>query len=105
MILKSEQLAPAEMLRILGMRFRDYRLRLNLTRKQISEFTDVGMTTLFKFETGRSTDMSFMTLMKLLRAVGMAGNWEALLPELPESPYLYKENVKRQRARKKTSEK
>lgn len=83
------------------MRFRDYRMRLRMTRKEVSETAAIGMTTLYKFESGNMTDISFSTLQRLLRAIGLGDNWEALLPELPESPYLYddKDN-KRQRVRK-----
>lgn len=46
------------------------------------------------------TDVSFSTLMRLLRAVGLGENWEMILPELPESPYLYKDDdTKMQRVR------
>ncbi len=46
-------------------------------------------------------DVSFSTLMRLLRAIGLGGNWDALLPELPESPYLYDDHYKKmQRVRK-----
>lgn len=36
--------------------------------------------------------MSFSTLLRLLRVIGLGENWEALLPELPESPYMYYDN-------------
>ena len=35
------------------------------------------------------TDISFGTVIRLLRAIEMVENWDALLPELPESPYMY----------------
>lgn len=92
-------ISSAEIIRELGVRFRDYRIRLNLTRKEVSELTAISMTTLYKFETGSMTDMSMAILMKLLGAIGMQQNWEQLLPALPESPYLYKEQNKRQRIR------
>ena len=85
------------------MRFRDYRMRLRMTRKEVSEAAGIGMTTLYKFESGNMTDISFSTLLRLLRSVGLGGNWDALLPELPESPYLYDDNGKKaQRVRHST---
>lgn len=72
-----------------------------MTRKEVSEAASIGMTTLYKFESGNMTDVSFSTLLRLLRAIGLAENWEALLPELPESPYLYDDNDRKmQRVRK-----
>ncbi len=101
MILSNKSLATPDVIRNLGLRFRDYRLRLRMTRKEVSEAASIGMTTLYKFESGNMTDVSFSTLLRLLRAIGLAENWEALLPELPESPYLYDDNDRKmQRVRK-----
>lgn len=100
MIFNDLLLSPAEIVRTLGLRFRDYRMRLNFTRKQVSEQTGLSMTTLYKFETGKLTDLSMSTMLKLMKVVGQYENWNKILPELPESPYLYKENFsKRQRIR------
>ncbi|MCM1296379.1 MAG: helix-turn-helix domain-containing protein [Muribaculaceae bacterium] len=100
MIFTNETLSQGEIIRTLGSRFRDYRMRMNFTRKEIAERTGLSMTTLYKLETGNLTDMSMGTMLKLLRAVGQYGNWDKLLPELPESPYLYKEDfTKKQRIR------
>lgn len=101
MILTNKSLATPDVVRNLGMRFRDYRMRMQMTRNEISEAAAIGMTTLYKFESGNMTDISFDTLLRLLRAIGLYENWNALLPELPESPYLYDDkDRKRQRVRK-----
>lgn len=99
MILTLKALSNPEIIRNLGIRFRDYRLRLNMTRKEVSEEAGVGLTTIYKFETGNMKDVSFITLLRLLRAIGERENWENLLPELPESPYLYENERKKQRVR------
>lgn len=96
MILSNNSLATPDVIRNLGLRFRDYRLRLRMTRKEISEATSIGMTTLYKFESGNMTDISFSTLLRLLKVIGLGDKWEALLPELPASPYLVDDNSKRQ---------
>lgn len=70
-------------------------MRLRMTRKEVSEAAGVGMTTLYKFESGNMTDISFSTLVRLLRTIGLHDNWENLLPELPESPYMYYDNNKK----------
>lgn len=100
MILSSYSLTTRDVIRNLGLRFRDYRLRLQLTRKEVSEAASIGMTTLYKFESGNMTDMSLSTILRLLRVIGFGENWETLLPELPESPYMYHNNKKMQRVRK-----
>lgn len=102
MILTNKSLATPDVIRNIGLRFRDYRLRLRMTRKEVSEASSIGMTTLYRFESGNMTDISFSTLMRLLKVIGLGENWEALLPELPESPYMYDEKEKKmQRVRKK----
>lgn len=100
-ILTNKSLSTVEVISNLGLRFRDYRMRLRLTRREVSEAASIGMTTLYKFESGNMTDISLSTLLRLIRAIGLGENWEALLPELPESPYLYNDREKRaQRVRK-----
>ena len=102
MILTDKSLPTAEIVRTLGERFRDYRMRLRLTRKEVSIASGIGMTTLYKFESGNMTDISFGTIQRLLRAIDMGGNWQQLLPLLPESPYLYDDDGKKaQRVRHK----
>lgn len=94
-------MTAADIIGNLGLRFRDYRLRLRMTRKEVAEATSIGMTTLYKFESGNMTDISFSTLMRLLKVLGLEENWDKLLPELPESPYLYNDKEKKiQRVRK-----
>lgn len=92
-------LSGAEILKNLGLRFKDYRLRLNLTQKEVSEKTAISIPTIYKFENGKLNDMTTSNLMKLIRIVGLQSNWDKLMPMLPESPYLYKESKKKQRAR------
>lgn len=100
-ILTNKSLTTPEVIRNLGLRFRDYRLRLRMTRKEVSEVASIGMTTLYRFESGNMTDISFTTLLRLLKAIGLGEKWDALLPELPESPYMYDDNEKKvQRVRK-----
>ena len=93
--LTNKSLPTPDIIRNLGLRFRDYRMRLRMTRKEVSVAARVGMTTLYKFESGNMTDISFGTIIRLLRAIGMVENWDALLPELPESPYMYYDNDKK----------
>lgn len=105
MMLTNKSLATPDVVRNLGMRFRDYRLRLRMTRKEVSEAASVGLTTLYKFESGNMTDISFSTLLRLLKTIGLVENWDMLLPKLPESPYLYDNNERKmQRVRKRKSE-
>lgn len=74
-------------------------MRLNMTQQDLSDQTAISIPTIYKFETGKATDISMTTLLKLMKAIGLGANWALLIPDLPESPYLYKENKKKQRIR------
>ena len=41
-----------ELVRLLGNRFKEYRIRCNLTQKDVSEQSGIGLTTIHKFENG-----------------------------------------------------
>lgn len=97
-------MATPDVIRNLGTMFRDYRLRLRMTRKEVSEAASIGMTTLYGFESGNMTNISFSTLYRLLRVIGLATGWESLIPELPELPYTYDNKGKKmQRVRHRKS--
>ena len=44
-----------EIVRLMGTRFKDYRMRCGLTQKDISEQSGIGLTTIHKFEEWRTT--------------------------------------------------
>lgn len=77
-----------EIIAMLGARFRAYRRQLGLTQKAVAQKAGLSVMTVQKFETGTSLDISLTTIMRLLRVIGQLDNIDALLPEIPESPYL-----------------
>ncbi|MCH5220703.1 MAG: hypothetical protein J1F05_00015 [Muribaculaceae bacterium] len=42
------------------------------------------MTTLYKFESGKTTDISISTLLRLLKVIGLGENWDTTIPEWTE---------------------
>ena len=99
-----EYSAP-ELIGMLGTRFKEYRLRCNLTQKEVAEKTGLGITTITTFENGTAGNVSLATFILLLKAVGQVNSIDGLLPELPESPYLQRSgNRKVQRIRHKGNE-
>ena len=89
-----------ELVRLLGSRFKEYRMRCNLTQKEVAEQSGIGMTTIHKFENGTANSLSLSTFILLLRVVGQVNALDDVLPELPESPYLVRrEEKKAQRIR------
>lgn len=62
--------STTELVRMLGTRFKEYRMRCNLTQKEVSELSGVGLTTIHKFENGTAGNLSLSTFILLLKVVG-----------------------------------
>ena len=92
MIFTNNSLPIPDVIRNFGLIFRDYRLRLRRTRKEVTEASSIGMTTLYKFESGKITDLSISTLLRLLKIIELGENLDAIIPELPEFSYTYNGN-------------
>ena len=88
-----------EIVSMLGGRFKEYRMRCNLTQKEVAEQSGIGLTTIHKFENGTASNVSLSTFILLLKVVGQIDALGDVLPELPVSPYLIKEDKKAQRIR------
>lgn len=100
----SEYSAP-ELVRMLGERFKDYRLRSQLTQKEVANLTGLTVPTVQRFENGLSGNISLATFLLLMKAIGCIDGLDELMPEQPESPYLYNDNIKKmQRVRHKKTE-
>lgn len=97
----TEYSAP-ELVKMLGVRFKDYRLRAQLTQKDVAELTGLTIPTVQRFENGMSGNISLGTFLLLMKAVGCINGLDELMPEQPESLYLYNDNNKKaQRVRHK----
>jgi transcriptional regulator with XRE-family HTH domain len=70
-------------------------MRCDLTQKEVSELAGVGLTTIHKFENGTAGNLSLSTFLLLLKVVGQINSLDDLLLELPESPYLMREDEKK----------
>ncbi len=90
-----------ELIRLLGSRFKEYRLRSNMTQKDVSDQSGITITTIHKFENGISGNMSLGTFLLLMKAIGQIDALDGLLPEMPASAYLIKDDKKIQRVRHK----
>lgn len=84
-----------ELVRLLGARFKEYRMRCNLTQKEVAELSGIGLTTIHKFENGTTGNLSLSTFLLLLKVVGQINAIDLALPELPESPYLMRKDDKK----------
>ena len=90
-----------ELIKMLGARFKDYRLRCNMTQKEVSVQSGITITTIHKFENGTGGNVSLGTFILLMKSIGRLDAIDGLLPELPPSAYLVKEEKKVQRIRHK----
>ncbi len=70
----------------LGSRLREYRKRMGLSRKLLSEKSGVSPFTIGAFERGDNPGLSLVSLLALLRAIEQLDRITELLPELPVSP-------------------
>ena len=86
-----------EIIQLLGNRFRQYRIALGLTQAELSAKAGVSKMTIHKFESGTAGNVSMQTLLSLLRYTGLLKNADALIPDIPESPYSPLSNRKRVR--------
>ena len=92
-----------QILRMLGLRFKDYRLMMNLSQGDLARAAGVSVSTVHKFETGIITNMNITNLMALLRQVGLLDRFDDLIPEQPENPYLTSPGHQQQRVRRKNN--
>ena len=96
--------AIPELIKLLGSRYKEYRLRSDMTQKDVSTQSGITINTIHKFESGTAGNISLSTFMLLLRAMGQLEGLDAIMPELPESAYLTKGNGQKvQRIRHKKS--
>lgn len=79
-------MSNAEIVLLLGERFRQYRLQCRLTQEEVAVQTGISVFTIRKFETGKALNLSFQTLLSLLRVVGQIDAVGELLPPLPPNP-------------------
>lgn len=96
-----KQMSNTEIIRMLGQRFRQYRLILEITQKELSEKTGISIPTIQKFESGTTNNITFATILALMRHTGIINYADNLIPEQPQNPYNHKRITKVRHATKK----
>ncbi|MBR5073792.1 MAG: helix-turn-helix domain-containing protein [Bacteroidales bacterium] len=84
-----------ELVKMLGTRFKDYRMRSYMTQKDVAEKSGIAINTIHKFESGKVPNLSLSTFLQLMKAIGSINDLDKFMPELPESPYLIKDRGKK----------
>lgn len=86
-----------EVLLELGGRIKDLRISMNMTQKAMSDKTNLSLHTISNVENGR--DVSFSTIISIIRALGYQQVFEQLIPTQNVRPSQYMEfGKKRERA-------
>ncbi|MCQ2147879.1 MAG: helix-turn-helix domain-containing protein [Bacteroidales bacterium] len=98
-----KQFSDTQILQMLGLRFKDYRLGVDLSQGELAKAAGVSVSTIHKFETGTITNMTVTNLMALMRQVGLLERIDDLIPEQPANPYLTSRSSQ-QRVRRKNNE-
>jgi transcriptional regulator with XRE-family HTH domain len=81
----------------LGKRIAAARLERNLTQAELANEAGVAKRTLERLEAGQSSQLA--NLIRVVRALGLAANFDLLVPEMPPSPLAELEMRGRQRER------
>lgn len=92
-----------QILQMLGLRFRDYRLLMNLSQDNLAKSAGVSVSTIHKFETGTISNMNVVNLMALMRQIGLLNRFDELIPEQPANPYLAGSLHQQQRVRRRNN--
>lgn len=98
-----KQFSNTQILQLLGVRFKEYRLLMNLSQGDLAKASGVSVSTIHKFETGTITNMNITNLLALLRQVGLLERVDDLIPEQPANPYL-ESSERHYRVRRKNNE-
>ena len=77
-------LSDAAILAELGKRLLRHRLNQNLTQQELADEAGTGVNTIYRLEQGQSIQLS--NLIRILRALRLINNFDALVPESPPSP-------------------
>lgn len=80
-------LSNAEIIQSLGTQYKTYRLRAELTQKEVAEKAGVSLITLRAFENGKAVNITMGNLLALLRVIEQLEGITEILPEIPISPY------------------
>lgn len=80
-----------EILDILALRVKEYRLASRLSQRELAAKSGVGYTTISHFEQGKHTNLSLNNFISIIRCVGMEYRMLELLPQLPVPPMALRE--------------
>ena len=81
-----EDRSNADLVAMLGERYKDYRIRMGKSQKEVAEFSGISVYTVSQFENGSARNLTLDSLFRMLRAIRMIEAVDKLLEPLPPSP-------------------
>lgn len=75
----------------LGRRFKQYRIALGLTQKDIASHTGLSVMTIVRFEKGEVTSLGLDNFIAMMRAIQILDNINNVIPDIPQSLYTIKQ--------------
>lgn len=89
----------------LGRRFRDYRIALRMTQKDVALQSGVSIMTIVRFEKGDGTSIKLDNFISIMRAIQKLEGIAEAIPDIPLSLYDKPEPKTSSRVRKRSYEK
>lgn len=83
-----KSMSNSDIVRVMGIRFKEYRLACKMTQEETANLAGVGLITLRNFENGKAYNITMTNFLALLRTVGQLEKIGEVLPEIPISPYV-----------------
>lgn len=97
--LDAQNQTPARIIQLLGQRYKETRIAMQITQKEVAEKTGISMSTIRRFENGLTFNLTLANFIALLQAIGFADNMEETLPEVLQDPYQIFKQQSKQRKR------
>ena len=91
----TNEMTSRDILLVFGGRIREYRIRLNMTQRELADISGLSVPTIHRFENGSSLNISLSVFILLVKSLGLVDRLDNLLPELPPSPDEFNEKGKR----------
>ena len=99
MMTELQDMSNAELVAMLGKRYKDYRVRVGLSQKDVADKSGISVYTVSQFENGTARNLTLDSLFRMLRPIGLIDEIGKILEPLPPSPIAMQKLNKERRER------